>query len=102
MGAGKKSVLQRCIIAGQAACLLIGIGVSLVPVLPKTYAFWGCDRTWSDQGQKHVRVSRVVEKSAWRISWRAVHFRHVTWLEASPRWPSRAIMKSSISHAPAR
>lgn len=63
MATGSRSVLVRSILAGQAACLLIGLGVSLVPVLPKTDAFWGCHSYWSDRGQNHIQIDKVSPES---------------------------------------
>jgi len=47
MGAVKRPALTRGVMALQIGFLLIGLAASLVPVLPKTHPFWGCNRTWT-------------------------------------------------------
>jgi hypothetical protein len=62
MGVAKKSVLARCFVIGQAVCLFAAIGVSLVPVLSKTYPFWGCSCFRLDR-DRYFRVTDVVPGS---------------------------------------
>ena len=58
-----KSVIPSSIPSLQAACLLIGMGVSLIPVLPRTFPFWGGSYLWSDRGHEHILVTGVVPRS---------------------------------------
>jgi membrane-associated protease RseP (regulator of RpoE activity) len=64
MGTANRPVFGRRIILAQAVCLVIGMGVSLVPVLAKTSAFWGYYRSWSDRGQKHIEVELLPQSPA--------------------------------------
>ena len=46
MSTRRLSSLARGIVGWQIACAVIGLAASLIPLLPKTHPFWGCNYLW--------------------------------------------------------
>jgi hypothetical protein len=46
MSTWRLSSLARNIVGWQIACAVIGLAASLIPTLPKTHPFWGCNYLW--------------------------------------------------------
>ncbi len=53
------SLLARSLVGWQIACALIGLPASLIPMLPKTHPFWGCNRSWSSMSPRSVGIHQV-------------------------------------------
>ena len=53
----------RGIIGWQIACALIGLAASLIPSLPKTHPFWGCNTIWTSMSPKSVGIHDVLPES---------------------------------------
>jgi hypothetical protein len=59
----KRPTLSRDLMALQVGCLLIGLAASLVPLLPRTYPFWGCNRSWSSLNPNEIQINEVLPAS---------------------------------------
>jgi hypothetical protein len=57
------SFSTKRIVAWQIACAVIGLAASLIPVLPKTKPFWGCNRTWTGMSPKSIGINDVLPDS---------------------------------------
>lgn len=55
--------LPRSIVAWQIACAVIGLAASLIPLLPKTHPFWGCNRSWTSMSPRSVGIHDVLPQS---------------------------------------
>ena len=63
MGVAKTSVLTRAFSSLSDCLLAIGLTASLVPVLPMTHSFWGCNRMWTSLNPNQIGINDVLPDS---------------------------------------